>query len=86
LIARTHVEIELPSIARSMNFYDKDHDYSYVVLAIVDLKMRFLDVFTGFPSVVYDLRVLRNSGFYKAVEEGERLNGQKRQIAGTMDS
>ena len=55
----THVEVDLPGNARSTDFYDKDHDYSFVVQAIVDLDMRFLDVFARFPSVVHDIRVLR---------------------------
>ncbi len=25
----THIEVELPIHTRSMDFYDKDHDYSY---------------------------------------------------------
>ena len=79
----THVEVNLPSNARSTDFYDKDHDYSYVVQAIVDSDMQFLDVFAGFPGVVHDVRVLRNSSFYKSVEDGERLNGPKRRIAST---
>ena len=78
----THVEIELPKNAQSTDFYDKDHDYSYVVQAIVDSEMQFLDIFAGFPGVVHDDRVLKNSGFYKAVEEGQLLNGPKRQIQG----
>ena len=73
----THVEIDLPKNARSIDFYDKDHDYSYVVQAIVNLEMQFLDVFASFPSVVHDVRVLKKFGFYKAVEEGQRLNGPK---------
>ena len=79
----THVEVDLPGNARSTDFYDKDHDYSFVVQAIVDSDMRFLDVFAGFPGVVHDIRVLRNSSFFKSVEDGERLNGPKRRIAGT---
>jgi hypothetical protein len=73
----THVEVELPGRSRATDYFDKDKDYSYVVQAIVDTDMRFLDVFAGFPGVVHDLRVLRNSGFFQLVEGGNRLNGQK---------
>ena len=45
--------------------------------------MRFLDVFARFSGVAHDVIVLRNSSFYKLVEDGERLNGPKRRIAGT---
>ena len=33
--------------------------------------------------MVHDVRVLRNSSFYKSVEDGERLNGPKYRIVGT---
>ena len=66
----SHVEVEFPNSARSTDFFDKDHDYSYVIQAIVDTDMRFLDVFAGFLGVAHDLRVLKNSGFYKGVESG----------------
>jgi hypothetical protein len=76
----THMEAELPGCSRSTDYFDKDKDYSYVVQAIVDTDMRFLDVFAGFFDVVHDLRILRNSGFFQLVEGGNRLNGQKQQI------
>jgi hypothetical protein len=78
----THMEAELPGCSRSTDYFDKDKDYSYVVQAIVDTDMRFLDVFAGFFDVVHDLRILRNSGFFQLVEGGNRLNGQKQQIQG----
>jgi hypothetical protein len=78
----THMEVELPGRSRSTDYFDKDKDYSYVVQAIVDTDMWFLDVFAGFFDVVHDLRVLRNSRFFQLVEGGNRLNGQKRQIQG----
>ena len=33
--------------------------------------------------MVHDVRVLRNSSFYKSVEDSERSNGPKRRILGT---
>jgi hypothetical protein len=62
---------------RSTNYFDKDKDYSYVVQAIIDISIQFLDVFAGVHGVVYDLRILRNSGFFQLVEAGNHLNGQK---------
>ena len=35
----THIEVDLPNNARSTDFYNKDHNYSYIVQAIVDSDM-----------------------------------------------
>jgi hypothetical protein len=61
-----HVEVELPGHSRSTDYFDKDKDYynSYVVQAIVDTDMQFLNVFARSLGVVHELRILRNSRFF----------------------
>ena len=74
--------MELPRRSRSIDYFGKDKDYSYVVQAIVYTDIQFLDVFARFPSVVHHLKVLRNFGFFQLVEGGNCLNGQKWKIQG----
>jgi hypothetical protein len=73
----TFVEVDLLGHTRSIDYFDKDKDYNYVVQAIVDIDMRFLDVFARFLGVIHDLKILRNSRFFQLVEAGSCLNNQK---------
>jgi hypothetical protein len=79
----THVEVELPGHRRSIDYFNKDKDYDYVVEAIVDTNMRFLDVFAGFPGIVHDLRVLRKKLVFQFVEGGNRLKWSKIKASGS---
>eukprot|EP01018_Ginkgo_biloba_P030383 Gb_03722 [translate_table: standard] len=71
----THIRFQLPPNESSSNWYDRDHNYSMVLQAIVDSNMRFMDFFTSWPGSINDSRLLRNSSFYRLCEGGERLNG-----------
>lgn len=51
------------------------HNYSMCVQCVVDMDLRFVDVFTGWPGSSNDKRVLRNSSFFHCVERGIYLNG-----------
>eukprot|EP01018_Ginkgo_biloba_P021597 Gb_09563 [translate_table: standard] len=66
----THIRFE-----SSSDWYDRDHNYSMVLQAIVDSNMRFMDVFTSWPGSINDARLLRNSSFNRLCGGGERLNG-----------
>ncbi|KAH9293253.1 hypothetical protein KI387_041543 [Taxus chinensis] len=71
----THIQFRLPANECSADWYDRDHNYSMSLQAIVDSNMHFIDVFTGWPGSVNDARLLRNSSFFKLCEGGQRLNG-----------
>lgn len=70
----THVTIELPDKQMATDYYDRNHNYSVCIQAIVDMQMRFLDVYAGFPRSVNDLKV----------SAGEVLNGPTLEVAGTQ--
>lgn len=74
-IDATHVKLELPYNESSIDWYNREHNYSMLVQAIVDSNLRFLDICTGFPGSLNDAGLLRNSSFYRLCEEGARLNG-----------
>jgi len=43
----SHVKFDLPTQARSIDWYDHDHNYSTIIQAITDHKAWFIDVFVG---------------------------------------
>lgn len=59
----------------TVDWFDREHNYSMVVQAVVDSDGRIRDVFTGLPGSVTDSAALRNSGLYRRCENGEILNG-----------
>ncbi|KAL4323194.1 hypothetical protein GQ457_11G009110 [Hibiscus cannabinus] len=78
----THVVMTLPTTDPSNNvWFDQEKNYSMVLQAIVDPDMRFRDVIAGWPGSLSDAIVLRNSGFFRLSEEGNRLNGKKVNIS-----
>eukprot|EP01018_Ginkgo_biloba_P036428 Gb_18442 [translate_table: standard] len=80
-IDATHIEMYYESL---VDWYDREHNYSMIVQAIIDSNMRFLDICTGWPGSLNDTHLLRNSSFYRLCEGGERLNGNLVSI-GTID-
>eukprot|EP01018_Ginkgo_biloba_P005223 Gb_27975 [translate_table: standard] len=83
-IDATHIQMDLPYNESSFDWYDREHNYSMLVQAIVDSNMRFLDICIGWPGSLNGIRLLRNSSFYRLCEGGERLNGHLVSI-GTID-
>ena len=78
----THIPLDLPAHASATDWYDRDHNYSMILQAIVDSKMRFIDAFAGFPGSVHDARVYGRSKHCELVASGQRLNGPMKQIYG----
>ncbi|GBG79240.1 hypothetical protein CBR_g29291 [Chara braunii] len=66
----THVYVDKPANAPSENYFDRKQQFS-VAQVVVDLDMRILDVFMGYPGSVNDQRVLRNSSLFRRAEAGE---------------
>ncbi|GBG75254.1 hypothetical protein CBR_g19888 [Chara braunii] len=64
----THVYVDKPANAPSENYYDRKQQFSVVAQVVVDLDMRILDVFIGYPGSVHDQRVLRNSSLFRYAE------------------
>eukprot|EP01018_Ginkgo_biloba_P021563 Gb_26925 [translate_table: standard] len=74
-IDATHIQMDLPYNESSVGWYDRKHNYSMLVQAIIESNMWFLDICTGCPGSLNDNRLLRNSSFHRLCEGGERLNG-----------
>lgn len=71
----THIVMELQVGDSTADWFDREHNYSMVVQAVVDSDGRIRDVFTGLPGSVTDSGALRSSGLYRRCENGDILNG-----------
>jgi hypothetical protein len=78
----THFLIDLPEHEASSCWFDRDHNYSMIMQAVVDAEGKFLDVCIGWPGSVHDTRVFKNSQLYHNVENGIWLNGEPKLISG----
>eukprot|EP01018_Ginkgo_biloba_P016431 Gb_28057 [translate_table: standard] len=60
-IDATHIQMDLPYNESLVDWYDRDHNYSMIIQAIVDSNMWFLNICIGWPGSLNDTRLLRNS-------------------------
>lgn len=76
----THIKIKRPRQS-GHDYFSRYHQYDVVTQGIVNGRMIFLDVVTGFPGSMHDARVLRNTAIYTKAENGDILaNGPMLQI------
>ncbi|XP_050237807.1 protein ANTAGONIST OF LIKE HETEROCHROMATIN PROTEIN 1 [Mercurialis annua] len=80
-IDATHIVMTLPAVETSDDWCDQENNYSMFLQGVVDHEMRFLDIVTGWPGGMTVSRLLKCSGFYKRCENGERLNGNLRELS-----
>ncbi|MCO5598229.1 hypothetical protein L7F22_052321 [Adiantum nelumboides] len=64
----THIDMELPCGEAHVAWYDRNHNYSMTLQAVVDSEMRFLNVMFGAPGVCNDIRILRNSQLHSKAQ------------------
>ncbi|KAI4349477.1 hypothetical protein L6164_010061 [Bauhinia variegata] len=81
-IDATHIMMTLPAVETSDDWCDQENNYSMLLQGIVDHEMRFIDIVTGWPGGMTLPRLLRCAAIYKLSENGERLNGIVRTLAG----
>ncbi|MCO5552582.1 hypothetical protein L7F22_006095 [Adiantum nelumboides] len=71
----THINMDLPSGEVQAHWFDRNHNYSMTLQAIVNSDMRSMDILCGMPGVCNDIRILRNSTFYMRAQSNAILNG-----------
>ncbi|GBG68738.1 hypothetical protein CBR_g3280 [Chara braunii] len=71
----THIYVDKPANAPSENYFDRKHRFSVIVQVVVDLDLRVLDVFVGYPGSCHDIRVIQLSSLSKRAEEGTLFRG-----------
>ncbi|GBG75780.1 hypothetical protein CBR_g21025 [Chara braunii] len=67
----THIYIDKPAEAPSVNYYDRKQKFSVQAQVVVDLDLRILDVHVGYPGSVHDVCVLHNSHLWRRAESGD---------------
>ncbi|MCO5608340.1 hypothetical protein L7F22_062547 [Adiantum nelumboides] len=75
----THINMDQPSGEAAAHWFDRDHNYSMTLQALVDSDigsdMQFLDVKCGMPGVCNDIPILHNSSLYMKAQSNTILNG-----------
>ncbi|GBG79333.1 hypothetical protein CBR_g29483 [Chara braunii] len=78
----THIYVDKPANAPSENYFDRKHCFSVIVQVVVDLDLRVLDVFVGYPGNCHDIRVIQLSSLSKRAEEGTLFRGPPVMLSG----
>ena len=77
----THVEIKAP-LVNPADYFNRKQKYSVVTQAVVDSRMMFMDVSTGWPGSIHDARVLRLSRVFRKIGNGNILTRPVEMING----
>lgn len=65
----THIPIPAPRSVHRASFINRKGHSSMILQLVCDSKLRFLDVYTGWPGSVHDARVFRNSPIASRIED-----------------
>ncbi|GBG92272.1 hypothetical protein CBR_g55041 [Chara braunii] len=71
----THIYVEKPANTPSENHFDRKHRFSVIAQVVVDLDLRVLDVFVGYPGSCHDIRVIQLSSLLRRAVEGLLFRG-----------
>ncbi|GBG82104.1 hypothetical protein CBR_g34384 [Chara braunii] len=71
----THIYVDKPANAPSENYFDHKDRFSVIAQVVVDLDLRVLDVFVGYPGSCHDISVIQLSSLSRRAEEGLLFRG-----------
>ncbi|GBG63163.1 hypothetical protein CBR_g36932 [Chara braunii] len=71
----THIYVDKPANAPSENYFDRKHRFFFIAQVVVDLNLRVLDAFVGYPGSCHDIRVIQLSSLSRHAEEGLLFRG-----------
>ncbi|GBG88151.1 hypothetical protein CBR_g46640 [Chara braunii] len=71
----THIFIDKPANCPGEDYYDRKHRFSVQAQVVVDLNLRVLDVFVGYPGNCHDVRIVHLSSLWARAEAGELFTG-----------
>ncbi|GBG77296.1 hypothetical protein CBR_g23625 [Chara braunii] len=78
----THIYVDKPTNAPSENYFDRKHRFRIIAQVVVDLDLRMLDVFVGYPGSCHDIRVIQLSSLSRRAEEGVLFRGPPMTLSG----
>ncbi|GBG81185.1 hypothetical protein CBR_g31859 [Chara braunii] len=71
----THIYIDKPANANGEDYCDRRRRFSVQAQVVVDMNLRVLDVFVGYPGSVHDMRMLNLSSLWVRAESGQLFTG-----------
>ncbi|GBG91559.1 hypothetical protein CBR_g52593 [Chara braunii] len=70
-----HIYVDKTANAPSEIYFGRKHRFSVVAQVVVDLNLRVLDVFVGYPGSCHDIRIIQLSSLSRRAEEGTLFRG-----------
>ncbi|GBG73612.1 hypothetical protein CBR_g16955 [Chara braunii] len=67
----THIFIDKPANCPGEDYYDRKRCFSVQAQVVVDLNLRVLDAFVGYPGSCHDVRIVHLSSLWACTEAGE---------------
>ncbi|GBG77061.1 hypothetical protein CBR_g23387 [Chara braunii] len=71
----THIYVDKPANANGEDYCDRKRRFSVQAQVVVDMNLRVLDVFVGYPGSVHDMRMLHLSSLWERAESGKLFTG-----------
>ncbi|GBG69957.1 hypothetical protein CBR_g4784 [Chara braunii] len=71
----THIYIDKSANANGEDYCDRRRLFSVQAQVVVDMNLRVLDVFVGYPGSVHDMRMLNLSSLWVRTESGQLFTG-----------
>ncbi|GBG91393.1 hypothetical protein CBR_g52280 [Chara braunii] len=71
----THIYVDKSANAPAEDYYDRKRRFSVVAKVVVDLDLRILDVFVGYPGSCHDVRIIHFSTLWSRAAAGEFFTG-----------
>jgi hypothetical protein len=78
----THILFDKPLNINSIDWFDRDHNYSMILQAMVDSKTKFINIFAEFPGSIHNSRVFSRSNHQLFITIDEKLNVATMDIQG----
>ncbi|GBG73630.1 hypothetical protein CBR_g16973 [Chara braunii] len=71
----THIYVDKPANASAEDYYDRKRRFSVVAQVVVDLDLRILNVFVGYPGSCHDVRIIHLSSLWSRAAVGKLFRG-----------
>ncbi|GBG61352.1 hypothetical protein CBR_g20385 [Chara braunii] len=71
----THIYVDKPANTPGEDYMDRKRRFSVQAQVVVDLDLRVLDVFVGYPGSCHDIRILHLSSLWSLAQSGELFTG-----------
>ncbi|GBG84937.1 hypothetical protein CBR_g39400 [Chara braunii] len=71
----THIYVDKPANANGEDYCDRKRRFCVQAQVVVDMNLRVLDVFVGYPGSVHDMGMLHLSSLWERVESGQLFTG-----------